>query len=995
MPPPLTISGGRFNGLLGRGGTAEVSRWSPDHTSRDLACKYPLTNNPDDLALFRKLAEREWELIGGWKFPGIVRLVSHGQQYEYLLMELCEGSSLDSAGQLPYSKALAILSSIAAALSAIHARGIIHCDIKPQNIFLPTDWDTVSATQKLFYSRLSDFSLGRKITEPETARAGIGTIGYSAPETVRDNITSIQSDLFSLGVVTWQMFAGRHPFIKNEQDSDPVAISSRVTEEHPAPLSQLLPDCHEQLSDLVTSLLAKSPQDRPSSCWEVCQILESIGSTYPIQKAIRPRHLADSSENIDSLVERLVAAEGDRERLKNISCNNADTLVSILDENHRTGLILFDGSAFFTNAPVIWPSHLRRQVLKQFSQRTLTEKKHAITKAVSFGGDLAAVKDTAVSSPTAESLLLIHLLSNKTVQRVSQKIAKSAQISGDHTVSSRLFVQAGALSDALTEAQIAVTDMKANHNHQRALSLLQSVTRYADIAGQMFSARNLLMLTGDILKQTGQADSARVIYDQIVALYEGHPPDNLLAKCYKDIGDLCKIKQTIQEGIEALNRALEIYQTLNNELEISHTLNNLGNIYWVKLDLLQAAHHYRRALRIQRRLKIPADIASTLNNLGSSQVMQGRFRRAITLYDGSLKIARDTDNQGEIARTLNNLGYTYHIMGQPSQAVQMLRESLDINRRIGSQKEVLFNIENLTQVMIGAGQLTSSLPLLDEGSSLAAQLGDTPHRGTFVLNRGLVAKRLGDFGTASECFSEVEEICSSIDSATLNLSLFIARAGLRFVLGDTDGAKAFAMTALALAVEVNDQPSRLNALIHLARIADDENIAADGLSLAQELGLSREKRLLNAWRLEKLLSRDTACDDLAAQVLSDVDSFRDDLERPAVLCVLANWFLKSNKCEESDSFAKLALESSVEYALLPEQAKSLHILGQGASVRGDYEFAYHSFRQALAICRQLSESINDDNDKSIYLNQTWIQGLFTEIRQLAGVLGQKKGQVVA
>ena len=116
---------------------------------------------------------------------------------------------------------------------------------------------------------------------------------------------------------------------------------------------------------------------------------------------------------------------------------------------------------------------------------------------------MSATHSQALSIP-----LLIHLLRHKTVTQVSFRLAAQAQTSGDYSTAARLYVQCGRLSDAIVEAHMAATALLSNHRHESALAVLKNVTRYAELTNTLFDARNLLMLSGDILKQTGQADDA-------------------------------------------------------------------------------------------------------------------------------------------------------------------------------------------------------------------------------------------------------------------------------------------------------------------------------------------------------------------------------------------------------------------------------------------------------------------------------------------------------
>ena len=170
---------------LGRGGTAEVTRVRLADSGREAALKAPLPCDSQPDSDFATLARREYELIGGHRFPGLVRLLESPHSHpDYLLLELCEGPTVDAVGRVEdIQVALNLISAMALSLEYLRVRGIVHGDLKPQNIFLPRNWDRIPP-ERLWYAKISDFSLGRMVDEPESARAGLGTVGYMAPEVI-------------------------------------------------------------------------------------------------------------------------------------------------------------------------------------------------------------------------------------------------------------------------------------------------------------------------------------------------------------------------------------------------------------------------------------------------------------------------------------------------------------------------------------------------------------------------------------------------------------------------------------------------------------------------------------------------------------------------------------------------------------------------------------------------------------------------------------------
>lgn len=141
MDAPFVSPHLRFLEPLGRGGTADVAKAHATHLNRTVAVKYPLQVSDDPTIDFASLAKREWDLIGGARFPGLVRLwEAPSRDPDYLLLELCPGPTLDTVPKIDsLETTLAILSAVATGLEFLNAAGLVHGDLKPHNIFLPPD----------------------------------------------------------------------------------------------------------------------------------------------------------------------------------------------------------------------------------------------------------------------------------------------------------------------------------------------------------------------------------------------------------------------------------------------------------------------------------------------------------------------------------------------------------------------------------------------------------------------------------------------------------------------------------------------------------------------------------------------------------------------------------------------------------------------------------------------------------------------------------------
>ncbi|PWB74753.1 hypothetical protein C3F09_03430 [candidate division GN15 bacterium] len=982
---------------LGRGGTAEVSAVHVTERGITAALKVPLADSAASQHAFTQLAAREALLIGRERFPGIVRLLElPPAPAASLLMELCPGPTLDRVGRIDNPALLLnILSSLALDLAFLNGRGIIHADLKPQNFFLPSNWKECGG-HTLFYTKLSDFSLGRFAAEPDSARAGAGTVGYMAPETIRSGRTSHQSDLFALGVIGYQLATGIHPFLG--EDAEPVRVNARVTEENPRPVREIRPDLPTQFSELLSSLLSKQEGDRPQFAFEVCVALENSGAVYPFRRALWPSHLMAGRDSFEEALEATVSPDlHTSPYLLSRTMSDKTTLRLFLSANVHRGTIQFDGKRFGSIRPLQWPSRLRNQVLTEFSRLPHSGKRQAIIEAVLHGAEMepdvtsTSTATTAPSNP-ARSELLLHLLRSSTVRRLAAKHVLPFEHSGNPAAAAGFCVMAGNLAAAERCACDAATQLQLDHQSDSALRVLRRVISLAELRNDLFSARHALMSSGDIYKAMGNADRAQQIYQQIISVYAGHLPDGLLAETYKDLGDLFKMKQEFQTGIAALEQALAIYRKLDDEIEISHTLNNLGNIHWINSDLDAALSHYRTALQIQRRRDLRPDIASTVNNIASIYVIRTRFARAIRLLQMSLELKKEIGNAGEIARTLNNLGYAYVVSGQPALAVDSLKESLAINRRIGSRKEQLFNLENLSEVTLLLGRVKESIRHLDEGLTLSAQLQDKPHLATLHLNLANAHLRLGQIANAEQSLKAARSFLDQIDHWQAEAFYLIRCAEVRRFIGDCESAVALADRAAQAAGRQNDRHTRLQALLILTRLDDKPELRAEADSIADDLQLKREQLLLSYNRIERHLEQARSVDALQCyERASDaLENMVEDIESARLWTTAAEVLIEAGRTEEAGRLLDRALAAAQRMGLVPEMAAALALRARMESSEKAYEKCYASSRQALQLIKQVADNVDNDKDRAAFLQRRVVQKLMTEVRRLGVILGQKQ-----
>lgn len=271
------VKAGRYEilGELGRGAMGVVYRATDPVIGRPVAVKtIRLSEEGTGLSRSELLSrfQTEARAAGLLTHPNIVVVYDAGEEngLYYITMELVEGKSLqallDEGHAFPAARVLRIMEQTCSALQFAHERKIVHRDIKPANLMLTAD-DTVKVT---------DFGTAKILqfgTVQQTTHV-MGTPSYMSPEQVKGRPVDGRSDIFSLGVMLYEMLTGEKPF----PGQSITTVIYKIVNEEPIPPSQLVPTLHPGLSEIVMRALAKEPEQRYQSCREVAEDLRNYRS---------------------------------------------------------------------------------------------------------------------------------------------------------------------------------------------------------------------------------------------------------------------------------------------------------------------------------------------------------------------------------------------------------------------------------------------------------------------------------------------------------------------------------------------------------------------------------------------------------------------------------------------------------------------------------------------------------------------------------------------
>lgn len=284
-----TLLDGRYlvQAKIASGGTSTVYRGLDVRLDRPVALKIMDSRYATDNQFLTRF-QREARTVARLKDPGLVAVYDQGQdgRHPFLVMELIEGGTLRELllerGPMPPHAVVAVLRPVLGGLAAAHRAGLVHRDVKPENVLISDDGEV----------KIADFGLVRAVAAAGITSTSVilGTVAYLSPEQVRDGNAGPRSDVYAAGILAYELLTGRTPFTGDS----PLSIAyQRLAAEVPQP-STIIGGIPEQLDDFVACATAQDPAQRYADALEMAADLDLIAKELglPSFRVPAPRNSA-------------------------------------------------------------------------------------------------------------------------------------------------------------------------------------------------------------------------------------------------------------------------------------------------------------------------------------------------------------------------------------------------------------------------------------------------------------------------------------------------------------------------------------------------------------------------------------------------------------------------------------------------------------------------------------------------------------------------------
>jgi tetratricopeptide (TPR) repeat protein/predicted Ser/Thr protein kinase len=965
--------------LLGQGGMGAVYKARDTELERLVALKLiraDLASNPEILRRFKQ----ELILAREVTHRNVIRIFDLGQAkgFKFITMEFVEGRDLRAVlrerGKLPPDETVRIVAQVCRALESAHAAGVVHRDLKPQNIML-------DGKGRVY---VMDFGIAHSLETPGMTQTGalLGTPEYMSPEQAKGIKVDARSDLFALGINFYELLTGISPY----KADTALATLLKRTQERAQPPADVDPTIPRAISDVVMKCLEIDRDHRYSTAREILEDLgqeaptsvRTIASTLsptaaapkptegslfqryriwiagiavvvflaalvlvfrgkifpgsaanrgtPVEQAslaILPFRNATGDSGLDwlgpSLAEMLTTDVGQSARLRTISPDRLHQVLSDLRITPGTAIepTMVGRIAEFSSADtVIWGQYAKFGDQIRIDA-TLLDLKHDRREPLKI--EAASEKEIP-----------------RTVDGLAELIRKNLAVSPDvlKELKASSFQPSSNSVPALRDYNQGVQFLRDGKNLE-AVKMFQAATKEDP---QFALAYSRLAETDSALGYDSDAEqSSRKALDlsQQLPLTERYLIEANYARIMKDN-----------------KKAIEAYQNLgkassgNSDIEFA-----LGSVYENSGDFAKARAFYQKLLAANQN-----DI-TTLHAIARVEILSGNPQASLDPLNRALSLAIQTDNQEQKGTILHALGIAYSSLNKPDDALQNYTQALEIRKRLGQKKGTADGLNMIAQSYDGLGNSGLALKNYNDALQIYREIGDQQDTGDVLLDLGQFHNDRGKYDEALKFLKESLQIQRDLNN-TNNEALCLNNIGnTYFFKSDYDDARTYFEQALQLRERIN-VPSDIALTVHnLAEVSTKSGQYGQSLTfhmraldLYRSVG-DKHGAAMEAYTMGTVFEYQGRYGSVVSSRRQAVQDFRDTQDRSfwlsEALSGYGNALSESGQFDEGSKALDEALKASRELRNDAQVAQALTWQGDNAFYRGDLKSAKLLYEQAM------------------------------------------------
>ena len=1008
------VLSGRYRILkqLGVGGMGEVFQATDMELDRLVALKVirpDLASKPQTLKRFKQ----ELILARQITHRNVIRIFDMGQagSIRFITMEYVEGQDLKTflskKGSLPVNTTVGIIQQICLALEAAHQEGVVHRDLKPQNIMVDTQDRVV----------VMDFGLARSVQLDGMTQTGavLGTPEYMSPEQVKGDEADARSDIFALGIIFYHLLTGKVPY----QANTPMATMYKRTKERATPPISLNREVPAFLNDVVLKCLEPSAQRRYQSTREILHDLEawrggaSRSTVAPVVQRLRRLPLsgkwlaAGLAAVVLALAGLAVVLRPSSVPTPTAAVPTETVSLAILPFRNSSGDTSLDwlgpGLADMLRTDIGQSAHLRivspdrlHQILQDLRISPDTSIDPAMLRRIAdfsnagniVWGKYLKIGDQIRIDATIEDFKRQRSIPVKTeapseeqllgaVEKLAQEVQENLALSAEQIQE----LQAASFSLSSESVQ-ALRYYSEGLELSRQGNNLEAVKRFEASVEEDPDFALAYSKLGQAYASLGYGREAEQFSRQAVELSHDLPPQEK----YLIMADSALIENDFDKGIESYEQLAAV---LPADPEVNY---NLAALYEASSSLDQAGQLYAKVLEAD-----PKNVSALLAR-GRVAIKSGKTEDSLDYLNRGLSLAVQLDNKEAKANILQAIGIAYKLLGRPEDALRNYQESLAIKREIGDRGGMAVSLSEIAQIQEYLGDPVAAREGYLEAIRIQEDINDQSNKSISLINLADLMHATGELDEALRLTKEALQILAELADDENQARCLNSIGSLYVIKGQYDDAVIYYERALQLReklkapsdiadtlhnlAEVSAKKGRYKlALDHYLRAVDLRREAGDQRGVARE-SYGMGTLFADQGRYGAALS---AMDDATRQLQELQD--RTDLYAE-VLAGRGHALVQVGMGDTAKPILDEALTLARELENNAVAASALNSQGHVHFYRGDLEAAGELYSQALETARNSEDPHlilgSRINAARILLDSGRHQEALTSLEELAG-----------
>ena len=986
--PPGTLLGTRYEivQMLGEGGMGAVYKAMDRELERMVALKII----KPELALHEEILARfKQELILARRIThkNVIRIFDLGDAdgVKFITMEFIEGKDLSSLikekGRLSFAECADYMSQVCTALDAAHTEGVVHRDLKPQNIM-------VDKNNRI---TVMDFGIARTMEQGGMTNTGalIGTPDYMSPEQVMGEKVDARSDLFTLGIIFYQLLIGKLPY---QADTVQAAMYKRTKEISKTP-KDVDPEVPVMLSDITAKSMQLEPAQRYQSAAEMQQdidawrggntkkieiplpptvivapppvafwkkpaaigvsavlLLFGVGGAYlgrnyiggtkspaaPVvalnSLAVLPFHNASGDPKLDwlgsSMAEMLSTDVGQSASIRMVS---EDRVEQVLKDLRITPQSELDQA---TVGRVAKQSNVDTVVWGHYAQFGDHVRIDATVQDLKRGTSKTVKEEAA-----GEKEIL------PAVDRLAAQIRESLSVSGSlvKELQQKAFKPSTSSIAALRDYDQGLQKARQG-NHAEAVKQLQAAVQEDP---QFALAYTKLAQS---YAELGQDDEAEQASQKAVKLSETLGPQEKYL-----------IQATNSQIVKDFPKAIDAYRNLvKASPDNADYLFDLGAAYENTSNYAKAGEYFQKVVDLD-----PKRIEGLLS-LGRVQIEQGNTQSGIEFLTRAQAVAIELGDDAERAQVLQAMGVAYSTMQRYDDATKSLQDSLEIKRKLGMKKGIADSLEMMGSIQDVTGKSDLALKNYNEALSIRRDIGDKQGTGDVLTDLGQFYVEHGKYDDALKNLKEALQLQIDTHNDSSQAMVLNNIGNTYLAKGDFDNARIYYGQALQVREKLNVPGDIADTLHNLA----ETSMRTGQFDQAQEQYLKALDLHRNAGDKRGAAIESSSMGALfgyqgrlAAAVSAQEDALKgfnetkeQGFQRTETLLAYGNALAQAGRGDEASKTLTEALNSAREQKSEPQIATALGFQGDNALYRGDQKTAAAAYAEAQPVAGKTGDA---------------------------------------